>query len=129
MRTRTSSLIGLAKVRCFKGFALFLLYTFVQTAAASRKTADVAILLVSKVINGTCGIAYTDVNGQASSSYGLVMNTCFDGTTGHEVGHLFGAYHNREIEAGPDTPRGGKAYGYLMRKPDGTPSGFHSIMA
>ena len=97
--------------------------------AASLNSADIALLLVSQTYENTCGIAYVDAALANAFSYGLVMNPCYDSTTGHEIGHLFGAFHNREIEPGPDTPRGGVAYGYLMRTPTNTPSGFRSIMA
>lgn len=95
-------------------------------AGTDKKTADIALLLISETYSGTCGIAY--VSASSAGAYGLIMDPCYRETTGHEIGHIFGALHNPQNNT-IGSPRDGKAYGHLMNRPDGSPSGFRTIMA
>ena len=99
---------------------------------ANRKTADISLLLVSKVIGRTCGIAYLDVSRNPRYAYGVVMGPCAKGVTaGHEVGHLFGTMHDRATVAASDArnyrPRDPNAFG--KRIDTGRAIGYASIMA
>jgi hypothetical protein len=87
--------------------------------SATKNTADLALLMISGATSGVCGIAYLNAyrNGYA---YGWVGKGCQTIVTGHEVGHNFGAYHNKEISSGADE---GFEYGYLIE------GGYASIMA
>ena len=100
-----------------------------DSLSGNKNSADVVVGLVSRVINGVCGIAFVDaLRYSGNPSYGLVMKGCPEIVTGHEIGHMFGALHNIEI-SGQNEPRGGAFYGNLMDKADATPSGYATIMA
>ena len=85
------------------------------------------MLLISSTESGNCGIAY--VSASSGSAYGLIMDPCYRETTGHEIGHIFGAIHNPANNNQNLTPRDGRAYGHLIDNPDGTPSGYRTILA
>jgi hypothetical protein len=87
--------------------------------SATKNTADIAFLMISGSKSGVCGTAYLNayINGYA---FGWVGKGCQTIVTGHEVGHNFGAYHNKEISSGANE---GFEYGYLIE------GGYASIMA
>ena len=98
---------------------------------ATRNSADIALLMISggvEVVSShekthlgrICGIAYLNAYRYKTFSFGLVGKGCPTVVTGHEVGHMFGALHNKEISSGADQ---GFEYGYLI------PGGYASIMA
>lgn len=92
-------------------------------STASRGSADLAILYLSQPKSGFCGLAFVDAaRFGKNSAFGWVGKGCQDTTLGHELGHIFGAKHNKEIVDKP--PTDGKAYGKLI-----TGSNFYSIMA
>ena len=57
--------------------------------------------------------------------FSIVSLTAKGDTFGHEISHLFGAEHNRKHMNGFT----GNNVGNLVKKADGTSSGFHTIMA
>ena len=59
---------------------------------------------------------------QYNSNFGWVAKNCHRAVTPHEIGHMFGAAHNKEI-SGSFAPNGGYEYGHLI------PGGYVSIMA
>ena len=73
-----------------------------------------------------CGIAYLDVIA-SGQTLGVVQRSCATGyySFAHEIAHMYGAYHNREV-AFPN-PTYPTAYGYLMRPPIN--SGYRTILA
>jgi hypothetical protein len=76
-------------------------------------TADVAFLLVSSLDSNVCGIAYFDTT---SHPFGLAQHKCARGRTltfAHEVSHIIGANHNREVVT-DGTDSAGYAYGFLL---------------
>jgi hypothetical protein len=87
--------------------------------SATKNTADLALLMISGATSRVCGIAYLNAyrNGYA---FGWVGKGCQNTVTGHEVGHNFGAYHNKEISSGADE---GFEYGYLIE------GGYATMMA
>jgi hypothetical protein len=72
-----------------------------------------------------CGVAYQDMIS-SGQTLGAVQRNCAVGyySFGHEMGHSYGATHNREVSNNPTYPT---AYGYLMRPP--TKSGYRTNMA
>ena len=92
--------------------------------AAVRNSADVALLVVSGSIGGSCGIAY--VNGfKHGITLGWVAKNCQRIVAAHEVGHMFGCAHNRGKHS--FTPDGGYEYGNLMK--DAAGKGYVTVMA
>jgi hypothetical protein len=87
--------------------------------SATKRTADIALLLISGPISGRCGIAYLNAY-RHGNAFGWVGKGCQTTTLGHEIGHSFGAYHNKEIASGADE---GFEYGHLIS------GGYASIMA
>ena len=81
---------------------------------AKRVSADIAVLLTNS--GDSCGIAYFDTI-QYGINLGVVQRSCATGyySLGHEIGHMFGAQHNRET--GATNPTYPAAFGYLMRPP------------
>ena len=51
-----------------------------------------------------------------------MAKNCHQAVTPHEIGHMFGAAHNKEISAS-FAPNGGFEYGFLI------PGGYISVMA
>lgn len=101
--------------------------TFISTSPTGLNTADVGILLVSRKINNHCGLAWINrVLSSPRSAYGVVMNNCKPYSTGHELGHLYGAIHDREQENAKYAS--GSNYGNLIDV-NGRPSGYNTIMA
>ena len=95
-----------------------------------RGGADTTILLTAHPNPDSCGVAY--LNGHLPGrgfTIGVVHTRCATGyySFGHELAHMFGARHNREVENG-STPNTFN-YGYLIRGANGRPSGFRTIMA
>jgi hypothetical protein len=91
---------------------------------ALRKSADIALLFTTD--GESCGIAYFDVTGNGQT-LGVVANGCATGyyTTGHEIGHMYGCNHNREVSgANSIYPT---ANGFLINPP--VNSGFRTILA
>ena len=64
----------------------------------------------------SCGIAYFDTIAN-KINLGVVQKVCATGyySFGHEIGHMFGAHHNRE--SGAINSNYPNAFGYLMRPP------------
>jgi len=63
-------------------------------------SADIALLVAEP--GDSCGIAYLNsISG--GSTVGVVGRTCATGyyTTGHEIGHMYGCFHNKEM-SGPN---------------------------
>ncbi len=90
------------------------------TEADTRNTADVALMVISKVYSRVCGIAYINAF-QNGYSFGWVAKGCQETVTPHEIGHMFGCAHNKEISSW--TPVGGFAYGKRIT------GGYATIMA
>ena len=69
------------------------------TVRALRNSADIAILLVSRA--NICGVAPLIHSIPSRKNYALVAKGCALGyyTFGHEIGHLFGGAHNREVHS------------------------------
>ena len=91
------------------------------TVRALRNSADMAILLVNN--SNYCGIASTIHSIPSGNNYAWVLKGCALGyfTFAHEIGHLFGAGHNRHVYLyNPSFPYG---HGYLI------PNGYRTIMA
>ena len=89
-----------------------------------KNSADIAILLfVGAEWSGICGEA-AHINPLESDQHiAAVRKYCFGPTFtfAHEIGHLFGCLHNREVYDSPTT-----AHGFLMRPP--VNSGYCTIM-
>ena len=51
------------------------------------------------------------VSVQYNSNFGWVAKNCHQAVTPHEIGHMFGAAHNKEISN--FVPNGGFEYGFL----------------
>jgi hypothetical protein len=94
-------------------------FEFSGSLSATKNTADIAFLMVSGPKSGVCGVAYLNAHTN-NYSFGWVGKGCQTVVTGHEVGHNFGATHNREISSSGVE---GFEYGYLI------PGGYASIMA
>ena len=62
------------------------------------------------------------VSVQYNSNFGWVAKNCHQAVTPHEIGHMFGAAHNKEISTN-FVPNGGFEYGALI------PGGYVSVMA
>jgi hypothetical protein len=72
-----------------------------------------------------CGIAWMDVT-RSGKTLGVVAHGCATGyySTGHEIGHMYGCYHNIEVEgANPIYPT---ANGFLINPP--VNSGLRTIL-
>ena len=86
-------------------------------------SADIAFLLVKE--SSFCGVAYFNTR---TMPLGLATQGCARGyySFGHEIGHIFGANHNREVTSSKYCPY---CYGYLI-KPKGPTeySGYRTIM-
>jgi hypothetical protein len=76
-----------------------------------RNTADTTMLLTAGGEN--CGIAYAN---DPTNTVGTVKKDCALGyySFGHELGHMFGAHHNRETGEVGFLPYG---YGFLLQPP------------
>jgi hypothetical protein len=102
-----------------------LIYVFVDgNFNTLRKSADIALLFTTD--GDSCGIAYLDVTA-SGQTLGVIANGCATGyySTGHEMGHMYGCYHNIEVKgANPVYPT---ANGFLMNPP--VNSGFRTILA
>ena len=89
-----------------------------------RMSADIGLLITEP--GDSCGIAFVNVisNGQ---TLGVVGRDCATGyySTGHEIGHMYGCYHNRE--ASGQNPTYPNAHGFLMNPP--VNSGKRTILA
>jgi hypothetical protein len=73
-----------------------------------------------------CGIAYLNVFS-SGQTLGVVQRSCATGyySFGHEMAHMYGCYHNREVSY--QNPYSSTAYGYWMRPP--VNSTYRTIMA
>ena len=90
----------------------------------ARNSADVALLVVSGSIGGSCGIAF--VNGYKHGiTLGWVAKNCQRIVAAHEVGHMFGCAHNRGKNS--FDPDGGYEYGNLLK--DANDKGYVTVMA
>ncbi len=91
--------------------------------AAFRKSADIALLMTNA--GDSCGVAWFDVIA-SGQTFGVVQRSCATGyySFAHEIAHMYGAHHNREVASNPTYPT---AYGYLMRPPIN--STYRTIMA
>ena len=105
-------------------------YNFVNSTDgnynAVRKSADVAVLLTGIKNLDVCGVGYMN-EVKRGMTLALVAQKCATGqyTFAHEIGHTYGAQHNRETN---DTNSADPtAYGYLVRPPAN--SGFRTILA
>jgi hypothetical protein len=88
--------------------------------SATKNTADMAYLMISGPLSGgACGVAY-DSAYENAFSFGWVGKGCHTVTTGHTVGHNFGANHNREVST---NGKEGFEYGYLIS------GGYATVMA
>ena len=67
-----------------------------------RRSADAAILLVN-YHRTSCGVASFQSNPRRGENVGWIQKHCGLGyyTLGHELGHMFGAGHNREEGRNP----------------------------
>ena len=91
------------------------------TVRALRNSADIAILLVKD--SSYCGVASTIHSIPSGNNYAWVHKGCALGyySFGHEIGHLFGAGHNREVYLQNRAFFYG--HGFLI------PNGYRSIMS
>ncbi len=91
---------------------------------ALRRSADIALLMTTD--GDSCGLAWLNVISQGRT-IGVVALGCATGyfSTGHEIGHMFGCYHNKE--ASGQNPFYKFAHGFLMNPPIN--SGFRTILA
>jgi peptidyl-Asp metalloendopeptidase len=89
-----------------------------------RKSADIALLMTEPA--DYCGIAYLDAIA-GGSTIGVVARDCATGyySTGHEIGHLYGCYHNKETSG--QNPYYPNAHGFWMNPP--VNSGYRTILA
>ena len=89
-----------------------------------RYSADIALLITEP--GDSCGIAYLNA---ISGGYtlGVVGRDCATGyySTGHEIAHMYGCYHNRETSG--QNPYYPNAHGFLIKPP--LNSGYRTIMA
>jgi hypothetical protein len=78
---------------------------------ALRKSADIALLMTTD--GDSCGIAWQDMIS-TGETIGVVARSCATGyySTGHEIGHMFGCYHNKEASGLNPTYK--FANGFLM---------------
>jgi len=89
--------------------------------------ADAAALLIEDNNTGYCGVAYTGVTSYCGA-FSVTKRSCATGyySFGHEIGHNFGAKHNREQYSSHD----GDKYGYLIKPTGATKySGYRTILA
>lgn len=72
--------------------------------------ADLGVLILEK-LGGVCGSA-VKIGADAATGFVVVKRSCSAGSLSfpHELGHLFGAYHNIEKNKNPTIPYG---HGYL----------------
>ena len=103
------------------------MYVFFRHSAASDSqvlnSADVALLVVSGSIAGSCGIAF--VNGfKHGITLGWVAKNCQRIVAAHEIGHMFGCAHNRGKNS--FTPENGYEYGNLLKDAQG--KGYVTVM-
>ena len=77
--------------------SLTIFSTMKGSAESLRHTADTAVLLVASMGSQHCGIAWVNTIGSGNTA-SVVAKSCALGyySFGHELGHNFGAYHNRE---------------------------------
>jgi hypothetical protein len=86
--------------------------------SATKNTADIAFFILSGPKSGVCGSAY--LNAYINEySFGWVGKGCHT-SFGHEIGHNFGANHNREIASSGVE---GFEYGHLIQ------GGYATMMA
>jgi hypothetical protein len=89
-----------------------------------RKSADITLLMTEP--GDSCGIAFLDAIA-GGYTIGVVGRDCATGyfSTGHEMGHMYGCYHNKE--ASGQNPFYPNAHGFLMNPP--VNSGYRTILA
>jgi len=90
-----------------------------------RQSADIALLFTTD--GDSCGIAWLDVTA-SGKTLGVVAHSCAVDyfSTGHEIGHMYGCYHNREVTTGGN-PYYPTANGFLINPP--VNSGVRTILA
>ena len=102
-----------------------ILFNFLAgTYNALRLSADITLLITEP--GDSCGIAYLNaING--GYTIGVVSRECATGyySTGHEICHLYGCYHNKEATG--QNPYYPNAHGFLMNPP--VNSGYRTILA
>ena len=93
--------------------------------AQLRGGADMTMLLSAS--GNYWGIAYT--NGlRFGQTIGITRLDRARATTfGHEIGHMYGAFHDRRQER--NFFGSGYNFGFLINTPSGRPSGYRTIMA
>ena len=104
-------------------------YVFISDSLKTRNTADIAFLLVSDAVTGSCGVAF---GNHPYIPFGLAKHKCARGyyTFGHEIGHIMGTSHNREEMTNGTNGYNDYSYGWLMRpKSEKASAGYRTIMA
>jgi len=79
----------------------------------TRNCADSAVLLMYRGLPGKCGLAFG--TAYKCKTFGIVLKACATHrySLGHELGHMFGAKHNREVYN--ETKIEGDKYGYHLQ--------------
>ena len=94
-----------------------MLYFLESNYTYFRRSADIALLLTAVTDLDGCGIA--KINGiENGKTIGVVHQSCATGSYSfaHEIAHMVGAFHNREVENEPNSEHP-SAYGYLILPP------------
>lgn len=99
----------------------------IGSPSASLQTADIAFLLARRFTNNVCGTAFVNT---ARFPFGVAMHLCAVNyyTFAHEIAHIFGAYHNREVSRQNPNFCFGHGYLVLPKNPIST-KGERTIMA